>query len=158
MKKITKVGYTVAGIGAVVVNLMISGTIIAGVRLLGWWAFPAHFGLGMLLSGIVLVVLLPPKRKGYFSSRWAHKLSVDERRFSRGVWPWIRKRGSFALVLAANFLVGPFFAALVIRFLGLSEQKSWMYAFVTTFISTTFWVSVYLGGTEWVRTTFLHVF
>ncbi len=151
MKHLAKIGYALGGVGAVIANFALSGVIIAGVRLLGWWALPAHFGLGMLLTGLVLIVLLPPQRKALFAAEWAKKLTLDEGRFQGGVWPWFRKRGPFVLALAANFLVGPFFGALVIRFLGLREQKAWMYAFVTTLISSAFWVAVYLGAVEWVR-------
>jgi hypothetical protein len=151
LKPLAKIGYALGAAAAIGVNLAFSGVIVAGVRLLGYWALPAHFGLGMLLTGLVLIILLPPQRKALFAAGWAKKLTLDDSRFEKGVWPWFRKKGPFVLVLAANFLIGPFFAALVIRFLGLREQKAWMYAFVTTLICSAFWISVYLGAIEWVR-------
>jgi hypothetical protein len=158
LKTLAKIGYALGGIGAIVANLAISGAIIAGVRFLGWWALPGHFALGMLLAALVFVLLLPPHRKAIFAAGWAKKLTLDEGRFQSGVWPWFRKRGPFVLVLAANFLVGPFFAALVIRFLGLRERKAWSYAFVTTLLSSVFWVAVYLGAIEWIRSLLAVVF
>lgn len=157
MKLFAKIGYAFGAVAAIVANLALSGVVIAGVRLLGWWALPAHFGLGMLLVGLVLIVLLPPRRKALFAPGWAKKLTLDEGRFEKGVWPWFRKRGPFVLVLGANFLIGPFFAALVVRFLGLREQKAWLYAFITTLLASAFWIAVYLGAVEWVRSLLANV-
>ncbi len=158
MKYLMRVVYALLGAGAVVANLALSGAIIASVQLLGPWAYPVHFGFGMFAASLVLAVLLPPKRRGMIAAKLGEKFVLSEGRFSKGIWPKVRERGSFALVLTANILVGPFFAALVIRFLGLTEQKSWLYAFTTTLIGSAIWVSLYLGVFAAIRAYLVTMF
>jgi hypothetical protein len=172
-----------------VANIALSGVVIAGVQVLRFWAYPALFGLSMLLSGLVLIVLLPPPGVQAIVLAWAkailgaedddaapgtlskvrrwmkrtfarwtafymglqRKLAPTESRFAGKYWSWARRRGAFAFTLAAAFFVGPVLAALVMRFLGLRDQRAWAYALITNAICSGFWVSVYLGGGEWVR-------
>ncbi len=158
VKYLIRLGYAALAISTIIFNIALSGVIVASVRLLGPWAYPAHFGFGMLCCGIVLLLLLPPSRKGLFASKWGHKFTLSEGRFAKGFWPRVRARGPFVLVLVANVVIGPFFASLVIRFLGLTEQKSWLYAFTTTLVGSALWVSLYLGAFTWVRTLFASIF
>jgi hypothetical protein len=151
LKKLVKIGTAVLSVGGLIAGLAFSGVIAAGLQRLGYWAYPANFGLGMMLCGLVFVVLLPPSRKGFIATKWGQKFTVNSAKFETGFWAGVRKRGPFALVLMTNILVGPFFAALVIRFLGYNEQKSWLYAFLTTLIASSLWVSVYLGAVGWIR-------
>ncbi len=153
MKKLLpRLLYGFLAVASIVVNFMVSGLTIASVHVLGWLGYPAFFGFGMLLCGLVFCVLLPAHRKRIVSIPFIEKfLTVDDKRFAKGPWPWIRKRGPFALTLAASLLIGPFFAAMVIRFLGLNEHKAWVYAFFTTFVSTVVWVSIYLGALDLIK-------
>ncbi len=158
MKYLIRLGYALLAIGAIIANFALSGAIIASVQMLGLWAYPVHFGFGMLCAGLVFVLFLPPRMRGVIAAKWGRKFALNESRFEKGIWPKVRARGSFVLVLVANVLIGPFFAALVIRFLGLNEQKSWLYAFVTTLVGSAIWVSIYLGGIAWVRSVFASMF
>jgi uncharacterized membrane protein YeaQ/YmgE (transglycosylase-associated protein family) len=152
LKRITKILYGGLALGALIVHVSIAGGTAALAHALGPWAYPTHFGIGMAQMCLVLVLLLPSRRRtGDDMPWWQKKLTIGEDRFSKGVWPWVRKRGAFALVLAGSLLVGPFFAGVVIRFLGLDERKAWVYGFVTTAIGSVFWISVYLGAVAWIR-------
>jgi len=145
-KLLLRLFYAVLSVGAVIANFAISGFIIASVDHLQWLAYPAYFGAYMLLNGLVFLVIAPARRKDSVAIPFLRRfLTVDDKRFSKGIWPWIRQRGPFALVLTSSLLLGPFFAALVIRFLGLSEHRAWMYSFVTTLLTAAIWVSFYLG-------------
>lgn len=151
--------YTALSVGAVIANFAISGLIIAGIDSLNWLAYPAYFGSYMLLCGLVFTVLAPVSRKHAVALPFFRRfLTVNDERLSRGIWPWVRRRGPFALVLASALLLGPFFAAFVIRFLGLNEHKAWMYSFVTTLVSAAVWVSFYLGVFGLLRSFFSSIF
>jgi MFS family permease len=159
LKRLTKFLYAGIGAGSLLINIAMSGAVIALAQQLRFWAYPTFFGFGMLLSGLVLIVLVPPAHKQKVMFPWLRdRMVIDESRFSKGAWPWVRKRGAFALVLTTTFFVGPFVGALVIRFLGLREQKAWLYAFVTNLISVTVWISVYIGVTDWIRSMLSTVF
>lgn len=159
MKHLTKFLYAGIGAGSILINVAMSGAVIALAQQLRFWAYPTFFGFGMLLSGLVLIVLVPPSHKQSIVFPGLRKhLTIDESRFSKGIWPWVRRRGAFALVLATTFFVGPFVGALVIRFLGLREQKAWLYAFVSNLVSTLFWISLYIGVTDWIRSFFASFF
>ena len=157
MKKLlTRLFYAALSVGAVIANFAISGLIIASINHLRELAYPAYFGAYMLLNGLVFLVIAPASRKDAVAIPFLRRfLTVDDQRFSKGIWLWIRQRGPFALVLASSLLLGPFFAALVIRFLGLSEHRAWMYSFVTTLLTAVLWVSFYLGVFGLVRSLLL---
>ncbi len=147
--------FVVLTAGAVIANFAISGLIIACIGELRWMAYPAYFGAYMMLCGLVFTVLVPASSKQIVAPMFLRRfLTVDDSRFSKGIWPWVRRRGPFALVLAAALLLGPFFAALVIRFLGLNEHKAWLYSFSTTLINTAVWISFYLGAFSALRSFF----
>ena len=136
----TKVLYGLLAVGGIAVHLATVGGTAALANALGFWAYPTHFGIGCFQFGAILAV------------PWFRKYLVfNEERFSKGIWPWVRKRGAFAFVLAAGVLVSPFLAAVVIRFLALPERKAWTYGFIVTFIGTLLWISIYLGAVSWVR-------
>ncbi len=146
MKQLTRLLYAALALGSIAISLSVSALMIPSVHLLGWLSYPAHFGLSMMLTGIVLVILLPAHRKRTVSLPFVEKfLTVNDKRFEKRPWPWIRKRGPFTLTMAVSFFVGPLAAAVVMRFLGLNEHKAWVYAFITCLISSLFWVSLYLG-------------
>ena len=148
MKKIlVRLFFAVLSVGAVIANFAISGLIIASIGTLQWLAYPAYFGAYMILCGLVFTVLVPASSKHVIAPPFLRRfLTVDDARFSKGIWIWVRRRGPFTLVLVSALLLGPFFAALVIRFLGLSEQKAWLYSFSTTLVNAAVWVSFYLGA------------
>ncbi|HTM68720.1 MAG TPA: hypothetical protein VL426_05470 [Candidatus Binatia bacterium] len=136
----TKLLYGVLAVGGIAVHLATVGGTAALAHALGPWAYPTHFGIGCFQFGAVL------------SFPWFRKYLVfNEERFSKGIWPWIRKRGAFAFVMAASVLVSPFLAAVVIRFLALPERKAWLYGFVSTATGTLIWISIYLGAVTWIR-------
>lgn len=151
MKRLTKILYSLVGAGALFAHIALSGAYIALARSLRFWAYPAFFGFGMLLSGLVLIVLVPPKHKQNVAFPWLRKLvTFDEKRFEKGIWPALRRRGAFVLVLAVTIILGPLIGAFAIRFLGLREQKAWLFAFVTNLISVSIWISIYIGVIDWV--------
>ncbi len=155
---LVRVFFAVLSVAAVIANFAISGLIIAGIGTLQCLAYPAYFGAYMMLSGLVFTVLVPASSKQAVTPPFLRRfLTVDDARFSKGIWPWVRQRGPFTLVLAAALLLGPFFAALVIRFLGLNEHKAWLYSFTTTLISTVIWVSFYLGAFSALRSFLGHL-
>ena len=78
-------------------------------------------------------------------------LKVNDDRFSRGMWPWLKGKGAFAVVMVAAIIFGPFFATVVIRFLGLKEKVAWYYSFITTSIATAVWVPLYGGINDLIR-------
>jgi hypothetical protein len=159
LKKLKRIFYSMVGAGALVAHIAMSGGYIALARTLRFWAYPTFFGLGMLLSGLVLIVLVPPKHKQEAAFPWLRKLvTLDERRFDKGIWPWLRQRGAFVLVLGATIILGPLIGAFAIRVLGLREQKAWLYAFVTNLISVSIWVSIYIGVFDWIKSMLASVF
>lgn len=136
----TKIFYGVLAAGGIAVHLATVGGTAALAHALGPWAYPAHFGIGCCQFGIVL------------SFPWFRKYLVfNEERFSKGIWPWVRRRGAFFFVMASSVLVSPFLAAVVIRFLALPERKAWLYGFISTATGTLVWISVYLGAVAWIR-------
>jgi hypothetical protein len=159
MKKLfVRLLYAVLSVGAIIANFAISGLIIAGVDHLKWLAYPAYFGAYMLLNGLVFLVIAPARRKDAVAIPFLRRfLTVDDKRFSKGIWLWVRERGPFALVLVSSLLLGPFPAAFVIRFLGLPEHRAWMYSFVTTLITAAIWVSFYLGIFGLIRSLLISV-
>jgi len=161
VKGFKRIFYALIGVGSIVLTFGLSGFVVAATHHLRYWAYPTFFGVGILLAGSVLILMKPASRpRGSFWERpWVRRfLTVDEERLSRGIWPWVRRRGPFALVLAAAMIFGPFFAALVVRFLGLPERRAWLYVFLTTLVAVGFWVSVYLGLLEAVVSKFGSVF
>ncbi len=159
MKRLTKVLYSLVGAGALVAHLALSGAYIALARSLRFWAYPAFFGFGMLLTGLVLIVLLPPNHKQNAAFPWLRKLvTFDEKRFDKGVWPAIRRRGPFVLVLVSTIILGPLIGAFAIRLMGLREQKAWLYAFVANLISVGIWVSIYIGVIDWMKSMLGSIF
>lgn len=136
----TKLLYGTLAVGGIAVHLATVGGTAALAQALGVWAYPTHFGIGCFQFGLVLAV------------PWFRKYLVfNEERFSKGIWPWVRKKGAFAFVMAASVLVSPFLAAVVIRFLALPERKAWLYGFVSTATGTLIWISIYLGAVTWIR-------
>ena len=131
---------------AIVASLSITPAVVAVSDKIGWLAYPTYFGAYMLLNGLVLVVLLPYRNKGDAAipllQRW---LKVGDERFSRGIWPWLQGKGAFAVTLTASVLFGPFFATVVIRFLGLHEKVAWTYSFLVTLVAMVIWVPFYFG-------------
>lgn len=145
-KILLRLFFFILSVSAVIANFAISGLIMASVHRLQWLAYPTYFGAYMLLCGLVFTVLVPVSSKHAVTPPFLRRfLTVDDARFSKGIWRWVRRRGAFTLVLVSALLLGPFFAALVIRFLGLSEHKAWLYSFSTTLINAAVWVSLYLG-------------
>jgi len=158
-------------IGAVlfyVGNVAITGAVVAATDRLGYWAYPTFFGVNIFL--VVLAFFLywllntwfeDPKNKtlfpllgralGWLRARLMGVMTVDEKKLQKGIWPWVRKRGPFVLVLVCAFFPGPFFAGLVIKFLKLPPQKAWTYAIVSTLIATFVSISVYLGLLDTIR-------
>jgi Zn-dependent protease len=153
-------------------NIAISIGVVGAVHALGYWAYPTFFGVNVLLAAFVFLVLWPlddaHRIKVPLFTRcmarlacvpWIANLFVwlrtrvafDERKLQKGIWAWARKRGPFFLVLVCSFFPGPFFAALVIRFLGLPPQRAWAYAVTTTMISTVVTISGYLGVIDGIR-------
>lgn len=142
-------------------HLVISGAIMAACNVLGYWSYPAFFGLEMMLAGLVLVVLVPANRKGWLLTKYPKLekyLTVDQSRLSKGIWAKALKAGPFALTLLVSLLAGGFFAALVIRFLGLPERIALKYAFLTTFIAVLVKISVYLGAVDVIRSFLADLF
>jgi len=159
MQIFARLAYGALTIFAIVANFAISGVIIAAIDTLHWLAYPAYFGSYMLLAGLVFTVIVPAHRKRTITIPFLQRfLNVDGRRFDHGAWGRIRQQGPLALTLASSLLLGPFFAALVIRFLGLPEHKAWMYAFASTLAAAAVWVSFYLGLFGLIRSQFLNVF
>jgi len=160
MKKVLiRLLFFILSVGAVIANFLISGLIIASIDTLRWLAYPTYFGAYMLLCGLVFTILVPASSKQAVTPPFLRRfLTVDDARFSKGAWLWVRQRGPFVLVLVSAVTLGPFFAALVIRFLGLSEHKAWLYSFTTTLINAAIWVSLYLGLFSAVRSFFSSVF
>lgn len=159
MRNLRKALYAGIGAGSILINIAVSGAVIALAQQLRYWAYPAFFGFGMFLTGLVLIVLVPPaNKKSLIFPGLQQKLAFDETRLQKGIWPWVRRRGAFVLVLVVTFFIGPFVAALLIRFLGLREQKAWLYAFISNLVSVVFWISLYIGVTDWIKTFFASAF
>jgi hypothetical protein len=155
MRFLLRLLYAALAIGAVIANFSISGLILANINHLKALAYPTYFGAYMLLSGLVFTVLAPVQGKRFITIPWLQRfLAVDDKKFESGIWSRLRRRGPFTLVLASAVLLGPFFAALVIRFLGLNEHKAWLWSFVTTLMATAVWVSIYLGAFGLLRSLF----
>lgn len=134
---------------AIVAGFGITPFVMAHYEHIGWLAYPTYFGLYMLLNGLVLAFLLPARKRQDAAvpllQRW---LRISDERFSRGIWVKLKGKGAFAVVLVAALLFSPLFATVVIRFLGISEQKAWFYSFVTTLLATFPWVALYTGVWE----------
>jgi len=129
---------------AIVAGFSITPFVMAHYEHIGWLAYPTYFGLYMLLNGLVLAFLLPARKRKDAAvpllQKWLH---ISDERFSRGFWMKLKGKGAFALVLVAALLFSPLFATVVIRFLGIQEQKAWFYSFVTTLLATFPWVALY---------------
>lgn len=149
MKHLTKLLVWGIGAGSILINIAMSGAVIALAQQLRFWAYPTFFAFGMLLSAIVLIDI-----------PWFRKyMTIDESRFRKGFWSWVRQRGAFALVLVTTFFIGPFIGALVLKYLlGMRGRKAWLYASVCNLISTVFWISVYIGVTDWLKSLFAAFF
>lgn len=127
-------------------HLAFSGFVVAAVHQLGVLAYPAYFGWSMFQSCLVLML----------ASRFAwigKRLTIDPKRLEKPFWRWIRDRGALTLTLATVLIIGPIAAAVMIRFLALSERKAWLLAFIGNAVSTAVVVSVYLGLIDIVRSS-----
>ncbi len=159
MQHRSKIVVAAVAAASVVGSLAVSGTMIAVAQKLRYWAYPTFFGLGMLLTGLVLVILLPAAKKKESLSPWLRDhLAGFEKKFSSGSWEKMRSRGSFAFVLAVTFVLGPLAGAVAIRFLGLREDRAWAYAFIANLVSILFWISVYIGVIDALRSAFMSLF
>lgn len=161
-------GSLLGGVVFYLANAAITGAVIAATERLGYWAYPTFFGINILL--VVLAFFLywlcntwfvDPKNQGnvtlfgravgWLRKRFARAMTVDEKKLEKGIWPWVRRRGPFVLVLVCTFFPGPFFAGILIKFLGLPTQKAWTYAIICTLISTFLSISLYLGLLDGIR-------
>lgn len=159
MKNIVfKICVALASVAGIAAGFVFNGIAAVIIERLGFWGYPANFCFSMLLCGFVLVVLPPSGRKEPAASKCRRGFALDENRFKKEFWVKVRKRGPFALVLVANLLLGPFVAALVIRWLGYAGKKSWLYAATTTLVATIVWVSIYLGVIGWARSLLASMF
>jgi len=133
----------------IVLRYAANGAMVVSVRSIGLWAFPAYFGLGMLWTGLVFFLLVPPKSTKQFSyggSPWLKKrLEMDPSRFRSPTWKWIAAKGQMVLVTASVIFLGSLPAALLIRFFGYRERKAWLYAFVANALATVIVVALSFG-------------
>lgn len=134
-------------LGISAVGFIVLATPTAAIaRTLRFWAYPTLFGVNMLLSGLVLLIILPATgKKGVVWPWLRNKLSQIETKLTGQRWGSIMKRGAFIFVLFATLVFGPLGGAVAIRVFGLREDHAWACAFFTNLVSTAFWVSIYLG-------------
>jgi hypothetical protein len=159
MKLVAWLFYTALAGLSVAVNFGMGAIIMASIPVNRWLAYPTYFGTCMMLSGMVFLVFLPVRWRPFVAVSIIDRMMAgNDQRFRRGPWPWIRRRGPFALTLATALALGPLVAALVMRILGLNEQKAWWYAFVTNLITTGILVSVYLGLFSLIKNLVAHAF
>ena len=70
MRNLRKALYAGIGAGSILINIAVSGAVIALAQQLRYWAYPAFFGFGMFLTGLVLIVLVLALRpRGLFGGR-----------------------------------------------------------------------------------------
>lgn len=144
-----RVWYAVLGIVSIIVTIAVSGAMAALCHALGYWAYPVSLAAYIGAFALIYVFLLPPGgSRG--TAAFAKRLGVEQARFEKGVWPWVMRRGIPFFVCVATVLLGPFFGAVLVRFLGISERRAWRYALVSSMVSVAIWVSVYLGFMDWV--------
>jgi hypothetical protein len=150
----TKIAYGSVALLSLILNFALSGAVIATVNFLQLWAYPVMFLMGLGLIAFVLVILIPPKKKGavdLFSS-WRENLQTEHtKRMEKGIWKWASKRGAPVLIFASTLILSPFVGALIARFMGLDEHRAWRSCIVSTAVATVIVVSVYLGLGEWFR-------
>jgi MFS family permease len=156
MAFLKKLGAVMAAAALVILNLVVSGAVIASVHELGYWSYPALFGFNIFLTWLVFMLLPPPNHPEHFLIRRFPKLkkvfTVDAKRFERPRWRWIRSKGAFPLVQAVSLFLGPSYAAATIRLiLVFPDRKAWTYGLLTTLISTVLIVSLYIGLLDVVK-------
>ncbi|MBI4457376.1 hypothetical protein HY633_00240 [Candidatus Uhrbacteria bacterium] len=117
---------------------------------LGYWAYPAVFGINILLSFGTLVLIRSRREQIVLRTRTRVFLRIDAARFDSPFWSFIHRRGAFLMVMAAA-LVSPILASWLIRFLQLGERRAIIYAFATTLIDTGVKVSLALGVSNTLR-------
>lgn len=149
---VARVWFAVLGFGSLIVGVAISGGIAALSHQLGLLAYPVFFGVYVLLFAFVLVILIPKHKQGEVAiPAFRRFASVDEGRFEKGVWPWVQKQGVPFFILIATIMLGPFFTAILIRFLGISETKAWVYGIGSSVVAVLIWISIYLGFADWLK-------
>ena len=148
-KAAVRAWYLALGIVSVVVTVAVSGAMAALIHALGFWAYPVSFAMYIGAFAIVYVFLLPTDRAAA-SGGLVRYFGMDHGRFERGIWPWVMRRGTPFFVGAATVALGPFFGAVLVRFLGVPDRKAWRYALVASIVSVTMWVSIYLGFMDWL--------
>ncbi len=149
---IARIWYAILGFGSLVIGIGISGGIAALSHELGIWAYPALFVVYVLLFALVMLVLIPKHKEGEVAIPSLKRFAqVDEGRFEKGVWPWVQKRGVPFFIFVATVVLGPFFTAILIRFLGIAEKKAWFYGISSSGLAVMLWVSIYLGAVDWIK-------
>lgn len=149
---IARIWYAILGFGSLVIGIGISGGIAALSHELGIWAYPALFVVYVSLFALVMLVLIPKHKEGEVAIPSLKRFAqVDEERFEKGAWSWVQKRGIPFFILVATIILGPFFTAILIRFLGITEKKAWLYGLTSSAIAVVLWTSIYLGATDWIK-------
>jgi hypothetical protein len=149
-----KIAYASIGVISLVLNVALSGAVIATVNFLQVWAYPVLFLVGLGLTAFVFVILIPQKRKQTVDlfGKWRADLeSGHEQRMQKGMWKWASKRGAFVLIFLATLVLSPFLGALIARVLGLDESRAWRFCITSVAVSTVIVVSIYLGLGEMLR-------
>lgn len=149
---VARIWYAILGFGSLVVGIGVSGGIAAASHELGVWAYPVFFAVYVSMFAFVLVILIPKHKGGEVVIPSLKRFAlVDEERFEKSAWSWVRKRGMPFFILVATIVLGPFFTAILTRFLGVTEKKAWLYGVTSSAIAVVFWISIYLGVADWIK-------
>lgn len=148
--------YLVAAAGLVLYHLATSGFTVASISYLGFWAYPALFGLDFVSVVLVMLVLSaagdgsrkPSAIRGKMSAFVSRRFGGDERRFSGAWWLRLRRRGAFLMILVAAVVVSVFTIPFLNKWLKIPDQRAYVYAFLAVLINTIIKVSFYLGALE----------
>lgn len=149
---VARIWYAILGFGSLVIGIGVSGGVAAVSHELGVWAYPVFFAIYVAMFAFVLVILIPKHKEGGVVIPSLKRFTrVDEERFEKGMWSWVRKRGVPFFIFVATIVLGPFFTAILIRFLGITEKKAWLYGLSSSAVAVVLWISVYLGAMDWIK-------
>lgn len=128
-------------VSLILLDKVVSIAFVGVIKGYGWWAYPIHMGVSLLLGGAVLI-----SKRGVRYALKAEKL-LSENRFEwvTRFWDKVRRKGKFPLVFMGCFTMSSLLGAGFARLLKLPNGKAWQYMIVSTVISSLVWVSFYKG-------------
>lgn len=125
----------------VLLDKLVSVVFVGAIKGYGWWAYPIHTAVSLLLGGAVLM----SKRGVRYALKAEKTLSESRFKWVSRFWAWVRSKGQFWLVFAGCFVLSSLLGAGFARLLKLSNRKAWQYMIASTVISSIVWVSFYKG-------------